>query len=196
MNGLKKNPITGLMYKKVGVIEKKEEITKSQYDCVVSLPAVANDLQTYWAINILYYTGMRVGELSQITKEDYIEVNGVKCISINRDNGKKVKNDASIRNIPICDKLLALNIWEKKPVMKYGDNRTMAAITKAFKLISLKRSTHCFRHSISNRLRDTNADDSTRAFILGHSVDAITDRVYISRLPLIRMKEALDAANV
>ena len=48
---------------------------------------------------------------------------------------------------------------------------------------------------MSNRLRDTDADDSTRAFILGHAAHGITDRVYITRLPLQKMLNALNDAN-
>lgn len=63
------------------------------------------------------------------------------------------------------------------------------------KSIGLKRSSHCYRHSMSNRLRDTDADDSKRAFILGHAAHGITDRVYITRLPLQKMLKALNDAN-
>lgn len=190
-----KNPITGMMYKKVGVLEKKEEITTAQFSVAIEHNETKNDLQTFWAMQILYHCGLRVSELTQLTKADYVEIEGIKCISINNSEGKSIKNESSIRNIPLSEGLLALGIWEKKPVMKYGDNRTMNAVTQAFKRIGLKRSTHCFRHSLSNRLRDTNADDSTRCFILGHAQANITDRVYIQRLPLLRMKAALDAAN-
>lgn len=191
-----KNPVSGMQYKKVGNVTEKEEITHDQQAAALANPVTANNNQVYWAMNILFHTGMRVGELSQLTAADYREIDGVKCISINAENGKRVKNDASIRNIPLCDKLLELGIWDKKPVIKYGDNAIMAHVTKAFKTLGLKRSTHCYRHSLSNRLRDVPyIQDSVRFMILGHSQQAITDRVYISRAPLLKMKEALDAAN-
>lgn len=188
---LPKNPITGMMYKKVGVVNKKEEITPEQFNQALS----DDDLQTYWAMNLLYHCGLRVSELSQLTKNDYREIEGIKYISINSDDNKTVKNESSIRNIPLNKALLALGAWEDKPVMKYGDNRTMNAITKAFDKIGLKRSTHCFRHSLSNRLRDTNATDSIRAYILGHAQANMTDRVYITREPLLQMKAALDVTG-
>ena len=146
-------------------------------------------------MNLLYHCGLRVSEFSQLTKNDYREIEGIKYISINSDDNKTVKNESSIRNIPLNEALLALGAWEDKPVMKYGDNRTMNAITKAFDKIGLKRSTHCFRHSLSNRLRDTNATDSIRAYILGHAQANMTDRVYITREPLLQMKAALDVTG-
>lgn len=69
----------------------------------------------------------------------------------------------------------------------------MDKISKAYKTIGLKRTSHCYRHSMSNRLRD--ADDRTRAFILGPAAHGITDRVYITRLPLQKMLKALNDAN-
>ncbi|MEB0773568.1 hypothetical protein [Citrobacter portucalensis] len=195
-----KNNITGLQYKKVYVQNPKEEITPEHFKAVMQQFRVINDSQTYWAMNIMYYTGIRVSELTQITKVDYIELYGIKCLSINTiDDGeasKTVKTENAKRNIPICQKLLDLDIWNVKPVMKYGNNRTMAATSESFKDIGLTRSTHCFRHSLSNRLRDVDGvEDSTRNMIMGHAQETITDRVYISRLPLKKMLKALNDAN-
>lgn len=69
----------------------------------------------------------------------------------------------------------------------------MDKISKAYKSISLRRSSHCYRHSMSNRIPDT--DDNTRAFILGHAAHGVTDRVYITRLPLQKMLKTLNDTN-
>lgn len=191
-----KNPVTGMMYKKVNTITKKEEITLAQYNTVQAHPETANNAPVFWANAIMFHTGVRVSELCQLTKNDYVEIEGIKCISINtHEEGKSTKTETSIRNIPLCDALLALGIWESKPVMKTGLNSVMDKCSKSFKMVGLKRSTHCFRHSISNRLRDTDCEDSTRYFILGHSQTTMTDRVYVTREPLLRMQRALNAAN-
>lgn len=193
---INKNSFRGMNYKKVSVEKPKEEVTLAQFKMMIEQPKVIKDAQNYWANVLMFYTGMRVSELQQITKNDYVEIEGIKCISINTyEEGKSTKTESSKRNIPICDALLALNVWEEKPVMKNGLNSIMDKISKAYKVIGLKRSSHCYRHSMSNRLRDTNADDSTRAFILGHAAHGITDRVYITRLPLQKMLKALNDAN-
>lgn len=193
---INKNPFRGMNYKKVSVEKPKEEVTSAQFKMMIEQPKVIEDAQNYWANVLMFYTGMRVSELQQITKNDYVEIEGIKCISINtHEEGKSTKTESSKRNIPICDALLALNVWEEKPVMKYGLNSIMDKISKAYKAIGLKRSSHCYRHSMSNRLRDTDTDDSTRAFILGHAAHGITDRVYITRLPLQKMLKALNNAN-
>ncbi|MEH5627201.1 tyrosine-type recombinase/integrase [Citrobacter freundii] len=193
---INKNPFRGMNYKKVSVEKPKEEVTSAQFKMMIEQPKVIEDAQNYWANVLMFYTGMRVSELQQITKNDYVEIEGIKCISINtHEEWKSTKTESSKRNIPICDALLALNVWEEKPVMKYGLNSIMDKISKAYKAIGLKRSSHCYRHSMSNRLRDTDTDDSTRAFILGHAAHGITDRVYITRLPLQKMLKALNNAN-
>ena len=40
----------------------------------------------------MYYTGMRVSELRQIIKNDHVEIEGIKSISINtHEEGKSTK---------------------------------------------------------------------------------------------------------
>lgn len=193
-----KNPITGMMYKKVENVKKKEEIRPEQFRAAMAHPVNWNEASVKWANAILYHTGMRVSEMCQLTKNDYVEIEGIKCFSVNtHEEGKSTKTATSIRNIPIADELLEWGIWEAKPVFKMHMNTVMTKIEKAFKNIGLKRTSHCFRHSISNRLRDAEGvDDSTRAFILGHSQATMTDRVYVSREPLLKMQRAINAANV
>lgn len=194
---IQRNPFAGMNYKKAAVVNAKEEITKEQHEIVVNMPMVKNNNQEYWLLNLLYYTGARINEINQITKADYVEVAGIKCISINTlEEGKEVKTEASKRNIPLCDAILALGVWEVKPVMKFGLQRNIKKVTGLFKSIGLKRTSHCYRHSMSNRLRDVpGVQDSTRKFILGHAQGSVTDRVYISREPLQAMLDALNEAN-
>lgn len=191
-----KNPVTGLMYKKVGTVTKKEEITLEQFRMCQTHPLTANNAPVFWANAMMFYTGMRVSELCQLTKNDYIEIEGIKCVSVNtHEEGKSTKTETSKRNIPLCDALLNLGVWDVKPVMKTGLNSVMDKCSKSFKNVGLKRSTHCFRYSLSNRLRDTDCEDSTRYFILGHAQETMTDRVYVTREPLLKMQRALNAAN-
>lgn len=192
-----KNPFSGMNYKKVVAANPKEEISPELHMVSVNHPTVKNNNQTYWLLNLLYYTGMRINEVCQITKDDYIEIEGIKCVSVNTpEEGKEVKTEASKRNIPLCDAILALGVWEAKPVMKWGLQKNMREVGFVFKMIGYKRTSHCYRHSMSNRLRDVpGIQDSTRKFILGHAAEGVTDRVYISRLPLLAMQDALNRAN-
>ncbi|WP_281083458.1 hypothetical protein [Klebsiella quasivariicola] len=74
-----RNPFSGMNYKKVAVVNVKEEITKEQHEIVVNMPLVKNNNQEYWLLNLLYYTGARINEICQITKADYVEVAGHSC---------------------------------------------------------------------------------------------------------------------
>lgn len=187
------NPFRGMSYKNVKNITKKEIITKAQYEALMSVNEVKNNDKYKYLLAMFFHTGVRRSELRQWTKADYVEIEGVKCISVNAEGEKTVKNESSVRNIPLNEALLELGVWEKKPVFNGTDKQIDYMLSKIFKFVSIKRSSHCFRHSISDRLRDTQANDSTRAFILGHAQELITDRVYISAKPLLAMKAALDA---
>lgn len=79
--------------------------------------------------------------------------------------------------------------------MVLGWNKNNAAasrVANAFKQFGLDHSTHDFRMSLSNRLRDIEVADSVRYAILGHSNTVTTDRVYQTRKPLIQMQKALE----
>ncbi|WP_258967527.1 site-specific integrase [Scandinavium manionii] len=192
---LTRNPVKGMGYKNVKTVNKKEAVTREQYDTLLSLPIIQTDQKSKFILAMFYHTGMRLGELAQITSSDFREIEGIKCISINDENGKKVKNESSIRNIPLNDALLELGIWEEKPALGMTSQQIDVALRKMFKMISIKRTSHCMRYSLSDRLRDHNVQDSTRAFILGHTQSLITDRVYATRSPLLQMKAALDLAS-
>lgn len=86
-------------YKKVSVEKPKEEITLMQFKMLIQQTEVKEDKQNYWANVLMYYTGMRVSELQQITKEDYIEIDGVKCISINTLEEEKAPKQKQVKGI-------------------------------------------------------------------------------------------------
>ncbi|WP_049155573.1 hypothetical protein [Klebsiella variicola] len=73
-----KNPFRGMNYKKVRVEKPKEKVTPSQLKEMIEQPAVSKDAQNYWANVLMYYIGMRVSELRKISKDDYIEIDGIK----------------------------------------------------------------------------------------------------------------------
>ncbi|WP_369136416.1 tyrosine-type recombinase/integrase [Klebsiella variicola] len=191
---LTRNPIKGMSYKNVKTVNKKEEISREDYDLLMSLPEIANDHKTRNIIAMFYHTGMRLNELAQITRSDYVEIDGVKCISVNDENGKSVKNESSIRNIPLNEALLSLGFWTKKTCFAMTSQQIDIALRRAFKKASLSRTSHCFRYSVSDRMREAGVADSIRAFVLGHTQKMITDRVYITKAPVAQMKAALDAA--
>lgn len=191
------NPVKGMTYSKVTSIKHKTEITPSEYEKVMETDYVKGYEDLKWLLAILWHTGMRIGEAIQLRPEDFRIVDGIKCISINTEDGKQVKNETSIRDIPISEALLQMGIWDTKPRLGWTKNNAAGSrIAFAFKQIGIEHSSHDFRYSLSNRLRDCDVADSVRYSILGHAHKTTTDRVYKTRQPLKQMLLALNKAAV
>lgn len=190
------NPVKGMTYSKVTSINHKTEITPSEYERVMETDYVKGYEDLKWLLAILWNIGMRIGEAIQLRPEDFRIVDGIKCISINTEDGKQVKNETSIRDIPISEALLQMGIWDTKPRLGWTKNNAAGSrIAFAFKQIGIEHSSHDFRYSLSNRLRDCDVADSVRYSILGHAHKTITDRVYKTRQPLKQMLLALNKAT-
>ncbi|MCT4724104.1 tyrosine-type recombinase/integrase [Citrobacter freundii] len=190
------NPVKGMTYSKVTSINHKTEITPSEYEKVMNTDYVKGYEDLKWLLAILWNTGMRIGEAIQLRPEDFRIVDGIKCISINTEDGKQVKNETSIRDIPISEALLQMGIWDTKPRLGWTKNNAAGSrIAFAFKQIGIEHSSHDFRYSLSNRLRDCDVADSVRYSILGHAHKTTTDRVYKTRQPLRQMLMALNKAT-
>lgn len=190
------NPVKGMTYSKVTSIKHKTEITPSEYEKVMNTDYVKGYEDLKWLLAILWNTGMRIGEAIQLRPEDFRIVDGIKCISINTEDGKQVKNETSIRDIPISEALLQMGIWDTKPRLGWTKNNAAGSrIAFAFKQIGIEHSSHDFRYSLSNRLRDCDVADSVRYSILGHAHKTTTDRVYKTRQPLKQMLLALNKAT-
>lgn len=194
-----KNPVKGMTYNRIETVNKKTEITHDAYTSVINSEYVSNYKgRLKELLLILWNTGMRIGEAIQLCPEDFREIDGVKCISINVENGKTTKNARSIRNIPVNTSLNRLYdvmgaLPAGKPVLGWVKNNAAASrVANAFKQSGYSHSTHDFRYSISNRLRDIEVQDSIRYAILGHANSVTTDRVYQTRLPLKQMLVALN----
>lgn len=190
------NPVKGMNYSKVTSVNHKTEITPSEYEKVMKTDYVKGYEDLKWLLSILWNTGMRIGEAIQLRPEDFRIVDGIKCISINTEDGKQVKNETSIRDIPISEALLQMGIWDTKPRLGWTKNNAAGSrIAFAFKQIGIEHSSHDFRYSLSNRLRDCDVADSVRYSILGHAHKTTTDRVYKTRQPLKQMLLALNKAT-
>lgn len=176
------NPVRGMLFNKIETVNTKTEIAPATYQEALSSAYVSNykgNLKEL--LMILWNTGMRIGEAIQLRPEDFRVVDGVKVISINTENGKTVKCASSVRNIPVNGALDELyermrGLPEGKPVLGWNKNNAAASrVANAFKQFGLDHSTHDFRMSLSNRLRDLEVQDSVRYAILGHSNTVTTD---------------------
>lgn len=78
-----------------------------------------------WGAVIGLYTGARVSEIGQLALSDFTTVDAVPCLTITDEGaGQSVKNDASLRTIPIHPDLLALGLMERvEDLRKTGETR-------------------------------------------------------------------------
>ncbi|HDU8495780.1 TPA: phage integrase SAM-like domain-containing protein [Morganella morganii] len=193
---ISKNPFNGLGYKRAKNLRVKKSISLELHETVLS--RMMEGTRDWWLLQILYYTGMRLTEVIQLTDDDYVTVldNGslISCISVNDTNGKRVKNKSSIRTIPIHYKLIEKGIMNTKPTFKWKvHNPVSNLISKLFNTEGYKHSAHDYRYGLSDRLRDISGlPDHVRFSILGHSSNTVTDSIYRGKEPIYLMKQAID----
>ncbi|QMF92845.1 hypothetical protein HVY71_12575 [Citrobacter freundii] len=186
-----KNPFHGMFYKNLENTNEKESVTKEEHKLVCDS---LKDEELKWMLHVLWYTGMRIGEVIQLRPEDYREIDGVPCFSVNTEDGKTLKTSSSIRDIPIHSDLIEMGIMEVKPTFHWKkSNSAGERINQAFKSIELKRTAHCYRYAMSDRLRElSDIPDHVRFTLLGHAHKTTTDRIYRSKQPIELMKNAID----
>jgi integrase len=97
------NPATGLQ-----IVDKQRADQERNPYClndikkiVSNLPPATERPERYWIPLIGLYSGMRLAEICQLYVEDIIKVDGCWCFDINGACDKQLKNDASVRVIPI-----------------------------------------------------------------------------------------------
>lgn len=149
--------------------------------------------QIYWSVMLGIYTGARVNEVSQIELAN-IKQDGDLWVLTITDMGKdqRLKNQASIRTIPLHPKLIELGLVEQIeklksqnfdrlfPNLKYSANGYGNAITQAFsrvlksadiKAVSGKKGFHSFRKTINHKMQTAGIAPDMRAQFLGHDLD-------------------------
>lgn len=139
----------------------------------------------FWIPLIAVFSGARLNEICQLTVNDIKIIEGIDVISINDNNGKRVKTLAGIRDIPIHPELLKIGFLEyvekirkKKQVRLFPDlkpnirHEFSADISKWFSRfldkvnntiddkadkIQEKHVFHSFRHTVRTFLRNHRA---------------------------------------
>ncbi|MFT8672406.1 DUF6538 domain-containing protein [Acetobacter orientalis] len=145
--------------------------------------------QTFRLVTLIAaYSGMRLGEICTLRKEDVQSVDGIPCFLIrpHTETGWAPKTEAGIRIVPVHSKLieagvLALKDTTNSPYLIPGLETSKqgvrgAALGRAFSLLKTRIGLpaeitfHSFRHTVSTQLR--NADANIREVwidrLLGH----------------------------
>lgn len=157
---------------------------------------VKADSEEWWAMRLGLYTGARLGELTQLRREDVVDLDGILHLKITGEDGKAVKNANSVRFVPLHRQLLTDGFaqWiEKKtgnlfsrpepPMSKVVNRRIRSAgITEKGKVF------HSFRHTFKSGCRSAGLDEDTHDRLTGHTSNHV-GRKYGQHLAL---KEAID----
>lgn len=168
-----------------------------------------------WGAWIGLYTGARVAEVGQLALSDFLMEDGIPCIRItNEGTGQSVKNDASLRTIPVHPALIELGLLDRVAMLKAsGETRLFPKVkvdgvngagnwlSKSFtrhvqKNLALpekgKFGFHSLRKSVVQGLQTAGVSSEHRAAFVGHELGNEHHGTY-SRRP--RMGELLDAVG-
>lgn len=139
-----------------------------------------------WVPWICAYTGARAGEVCQLRKQDFIEIDGVQCIALLPDAGT-IKT-GRFRHVPLHPHLLEQGIWQFAQKAKSGPLFYNAKLTSAQPWVQTVqilgewvRSTanvtderigpnHAWRHWFKSKGRTAGVDDAYLDAICGHSM--------------------------
>lgn len=166
----------------------------------------------YWIPRIMAYTGMRLGEASQLRKQDLREAMGLRVLDLNTEDGKTLKNAASRRQVPIHPRLAEMGLlefidgspegflWPEK--YRTTDNPKRQDSDRLSKLLGrlLRRSgvvdekktgAHSFRHTVSTRLKDASVPQYQISDLIGHEDDSMTTGRYGKGTSVVRLTEVL-----
>lgn len=132
-------------------------------------------------ILILIYSGMRIGELLNLTKDNvYLRQKYFKIT--------KSKTKSGLRSIPIHDKIFPLvqkrmslagkTLIADNRGIKYNYSKYRTLWNNLMKAINAKYTTHDCRHTCATLLDNFEANPNAKRRILGHADGDVTDKTY------------------
>lgn len=169
---------------------------------IIRTPFTDDEIETLWAnldkpyvdtILIMIYSGMRIGELLDITS-DKVDIDQRIIIG-----GKKTKAGKD-RAIPIHKRILPLiqlKLSQEHLVLsptgkKMGyNNYIQRQFTPLMKELNMNHLPHDCRHTTATKLANANVDRTIVKLILGHSSTDVTERVYTHKTHQ-QLTEAID----
>ncbi|MCM8541335.1 MAG: tyrosine-type recombinase/integrase [Lentisphaeraceae bacterium] len=187
---LQKNPTLGIRADDRKVKKTKRQITVEECDALMNMPSPKSKKynQVTWKYMplIARYTGARLGEIAQLTIDDFQMIEGFFCISINdyENEGveKSLKTEQSCRIVPVSDKLRPhidellkyIPPGQKLLFPKRGDHKNSIAhhFTSAFCIKAKEVGSHCTFHRLRSyaitQMRNNGIEDIDRKRITGH----------------------------
>jgi len=156
----------------------------------------------YWIPLIALFSGLRQAEICQLYPDDIVNANGIACFDIkaNPERKSRLKNKNARRTIPVHPILLQLGFLDfvlsragTRRARKVEDDRLWICLVytekygythtyeKSFGRFNRKYVTndekkvfHSLRHNVANCLKQSGAQESLVAEIMGHAVQGLS----------------------
>lgn len=194
------------------ISEERLPFDQNDLDRLLENPKKPLHAYYHWLPLLGYYTGARLEELSSLYLDDIYQEEGIWILDINKNTeDKHIKNDSSIRKIPLHDSLIAMgfiSFVDKQRAkgherlfsdLKYQNRKYGKAASKWFKRYrdkqgvgEARKAFHSFRHTFSERLKIAGVEPHFIAALLGHKDDTVTTGRYGSgRWPLQDIHKAI-----
>jgi len=143
--------------------------------------------ENLWFLRVLTYTGIRPEEFAQISARDVVKFGGHLCLRLHDEGNNHIKNESSIRKVPVHPELLRLGF---EAFVKSADNRPYLFATlgtdgrgrlygrmasRLTRLIDGQVSKdprlvpYSLRHGFRNSMEITDAPEWVIEGIMGHS---------------------------
>lgn len=191
-----------------GVESSRRAFSEDELSKVVDTITNERELNKKLFGQLAVITGARCGELTQLTKEDIVEIEGVGlCIDINDSGEKTLKTKASARIVPLIDGAQGFNLKEFRefvakapagvPLFKLDRNRMSKWFNEKVLPEALPDRTgdlvlHSLRHTLATLLKQAEVSESVAQDVLGHANQSITFGLYGKAKSVERMREALE----
>ncbi len=150
----------------------------------------------FWVPLIALYSGMRLGEIVQLHRNDVRQTDGVWAFDINRaeDDDKKVKTETSLRKVPVHKVLIDLGLIARCHDTKLGKrlfpdlpaaqngyyshnfSKWWGRYGENFGFRTTRKVFHSFRHLFADALRDLEAPEYVLKSIMGHADSSTTHK--------------------
>lgn len=166
----------------------------------------------FWAVIISLYTGMRMEEILQLRVDDFETDRGIWLLRVTDTHGRRLKNEAARRRIPIHSFLLGLGLLDLVqmrrdqsesylfPNLELGSRETLgAAVSKEFtnyrrahKLYQPRKDFHSLRKTANQRFIDLNVPAEIRYALLGHTNNSVNLKNYSDGFPIEQLRDAIE----
>ncbi|WP_417461670.1 tyrosine-type recombinase/integrase [Kordiimonas sp.] len=151
----------------------------------------------FWCLVIAMLSGMRLGEIVQLTRKDLRKQDGIWIFDINTGDGsKRVKTAAGCRHVPVHPKLMDLGLLKWIKATPYvgdsgllfpslqssvvGDpaNTASKRLNRYLCKVGIKRDKrmciHSLRHSFIDQLRHHSTQEYVIKKVVGHAEHSVT----------------------